>query len=154
MTPPIVYAESSAVFAWLSGEPAGDEVESVMAAANGIVTSDLTIVECERALIRAWALNLISEVERVDRTGLLSRAAESWTRLRVDEETIVRARRPFPVEPVRAFDAVHLASALSARVGAPDLTVLTLDERIRKNAERLGFDILPATDRRGTRHDL
>ncbi len=145
MTPPIIYAESSAVIAWLSGEPGAEGVESVLTAANGIVTSDVTIVECERALIRAWALHLISEVDRVDRTGLLSRAAENWTHLHVDEQTIERARRPFPVEPVRAIDALHLASALTARAVAPNLALLTLDQRIRENAERLGFDVLPAT---------
>jgi hypothetical protein len=150
VTPSIVYAETSAVLAWLTGEPQGTHVASIMTEADRIVTSQLTLVECERALIRAWALHLISEVERVDRVMKLDRASERWTRMVVDDEAAQRARRPFPVEPVRAVDALHLASALLARSTAADLVILTLDQRIRENATRLGFDVLPIHDpRRG-----
>jgi hypothetical protein len=147
VTPPlVVYVESSAVLAWLVGEPRGKEVASLMAGADRIVTSQLTLVECERALIRSWALHLISEVERVDRSTRLERANERWIRLRVDEEAVERAGRPFPIEPVRALDALHLVGALTARSAAPDLVFLTLDQRIRENASRLGFDVLPLHD--------
>jgi hypothetical protein len=143
-----VYVESSAVLAWLMGEPRGSEVASIMARADRIVTSQLTLVECERALMRSWALHWISEVERVDRSRGLVQASERWTQLRVDEEAMERARRPFPVEPVRALDALHLVSALTARGKAPNLLFLTLDQRISENAERLGFDVLPAATAR------
>ena len=50
-------------------------------------------------------------------------------------------------EPLRTLDALHLASALSARSSAPGLVFLTLDERLRKNAKLLGFGLLPAARR-------
>lgn len=139
----LLYAESSAVLTWLLGQQGGDEVAAELRNAQGVIASDLTLVECERALIRAWSSGLISEAERVDQSAALARIAIHWTRLRVDEEVVERARRPFPIEPVRTLDALHLACALVARSVAPDLRLLTLDQRVRENGERLGFRTVP-----------
>ena len=48
-----LYAESSAVLAWLFEEDAADSVEEAFDRAEGVVASDLTLVECDRALMRA-----------------------------------------------------------------------------------------------------
>jgi len=137
----VLYAESSAVLTWLLGESGGDEIVAELRRARGVVASDLTLIECERALIRAWSAGVLSEAERVDQSAALARVSAHWTRLRVDEEVVERARRPFPIEPVRTLDALHLASALVARSVAPDLRLLTRDQRIRENAERLGLRV-------------
>jgi hypothetical protein len=50
---------------------------------------------------------------------------------------------PFPVGPVRALDALHLATALAARAAAPDVRVLSPDQRVRENAARFGFAVVP-----------
>jgi hypothetical protein len=94
-------------------------------------------------LIRAWCTGLISEAEQVDQSAVHARAATHWIRLRVDEEVIERARRPFPIEPIRTLDALHLASALVARSAAPELWLLTLDQRVRENGVWLGFVTVP-----------
>ena len=139
----MLYAESSAVLAWLLGQSAGEAVASALGDADGVVASDLTLVECERVLIRAWASGLMNEAGRADQSAALSRAAAHWTVLRVDVDVIERARRPFPIEPVRTLDALHLASALVARSAVPGLGLLTLDPRVRENAGRLGFRTAP-----------
>jgi predicted nucleic acid-binding protein len=139
----LLYAESSAILAWLFGEGPGAEVTRVLGDSDGVIASDLTVVECERVLIRAWNSGLINEVERSDQSSALTRVAAHWSRLRVDEVVVERARRPFPIEPVRTLDALHLASALVARSVAPGLRLLTLDQRIRENGERLGFVVVP-----------
>jgi hypothetical protein len=56
---------------------------------------------------------------------------------------VERARLPFPHEPIRTLDALHIASALIGRAAIPDLALLTLDDRIRTAAKELGFKILP-----------
>jgi hypothetical protein len=56
-----------------------------------------------------------------------------------------RAEDPFPSEPVRTLDAIHLASALFLRQAFPDLTVLSADDRVRANAAQLGFDVEVST---------
>jgi hypothetical protein len=139
----VVYAESSAVLTWLLGETGGDEIVTELRRARGVIASDLTVVECERASIRAWSTGVMSESERVDQSAELARVSAHWTRLRVDEEVVERARRPFPIEPVRMLDALHLATALVARSAAPNLCILTRDQRVRENAERLGLATVP-----------
>lgn len=141
--PGVVYAESSAVLAWLLGQDRGDEVEEALAGAEGVVASELTVVECERVLIRAWSTGLLPEAHHRDQSAYLARVVSHWTRFRMDDDVVERSRRPFPVEPIRTLDAVHLASALVARSAVPRLKLLTLDQRVRENAQRLGFETLP-----------
>lgn len=139
----MVYAESSAVLAWLLGDDRGEAAGGILRGATGVVASDLTLVECERVLIRAWSVGQLTEAEGADHRAVLGRAAQHWTRMRMGDEVVERALRPFPIEPVCTLDALHLASALVARSAAPGLSILSLDARVRENAERLGFTTVP-----------
>jgi len=139
----ILYAESSAVVAWLLGEAAGSAVRGLLAGADGVVTSELTLVECDRVLIRAQATGVVPEAVVASRRQRLNAAAAQWTVLALGPEVMDRARRPFPAEPVRALDAIHLASALVARGELPDLALVSLDERVRRNGADLGFEVGP-----------
>ncbi len=138
-----LYAESSAVLAWLLDESSAHEVRKLLAAAEVIVASDLTLIECDRVLIRAAALGELTEVEAADRRAHLVSAASHWHLLRVAPEIVDRARQPFPGEPVRALDAIHLASVLTARAAIVGLELLAVDDRVRKAAIKLGLDLLP-----------
>ena len=55
-----LYAESSAVLAWLLGERAGHRVRELLRRADLVVASDLVLIECDRVLIRAVTLGDIS----------------------------------------------------------------------------------------------
>lgn len=138
-----VYAESSAVLAWLLGEPAADPVRKILQESESIAASDLTLVECDRTLIRAVAMGEMSEVAAADRRASLSEAAMRWYFWRLDSEIVLRARKAFPAEPVRTLDALHLASALQVRATLPGLELLSLDDRIRRAAKQLGFRVRP-----------
>jgi PIN domain nuclease of toxin-antitoxin system len=59
-----VYAESGAVLAWLLGEESGQSVREVLRHAVLVTASDLTLVECDRVLIRAVTMGEIDEVAR------------------------------------------------------------------------------------------
>jgi hypothetical protein len=139
-----LYAESSAVLAWLLGEAAGAQVREVLAGAVLVIASDLTLIECDRVLIRATTLGDISEATAADRRAHLNAAAAHWHVLRIGAEIVDRARQPFPGEPVRTLDAIHLASTLAARSAVPGLELLSLDDRIRTVARRLGLPLQPA----------
>ena len=138
-----LYAESSAVLAWLFDEPAAGLVRSALAGAELVVASDLTIVECDRVLYRAAAVGELSEADAADRRAHLVTAAAHWHVLRLGPEIIDRARQPFPGEPIRTLDALHLASALVARGAVAGLELLSLDERLRRTARLLGVRVLP-----------
>jgi len=94
-------------------------------------------------LIRAVTAGRVSEAHAADRRARLNNAAQGWAMLRLEAEVVDRARRPFPCEPVRTLDAVHLASALQARELVPGTALLSLDDRIRAAGRALGFQVLP-----------
>lgn len=139
-----LYAESSAVLAWLLGDSAGEPARDALASAELVVASDLTLVECDRVLVRGLALGRWREVDVQDRRRVITSAASGWHLLAVTDEVLERSRRPFPLEPVRTLDALHLATALMARSAVPELAVLSLDDRVRRNARELGFSVSPA----------
>lgn len=139
----IRYVESSAALAWLLSEPPSGEVRAQLAGAERLVASELTLLECERTLLRAVTGGRVAEAAAASLRATLARAAATWSLLVIDREVLARAARPFPHEPVRMLDALHLASALRARAFLPELELLSLDERVRSNARALGFVVAP-----------
>lgn len=142
----ILYAESSAILAWLLGEEGSGKSRGALAGAELIFTSELTLIECERVIIRATTLGRLAEAVAADRRAMLRQLAEHWIVFHIDAEIVERARHPFPKEPVRTLDAIHLATAIAARAAVPGVALLSLDERIRDTARELGFSTLPGTD--------
>ena len=138
-----VYAESSAVLAWLLGEETGHSVREVLRHAELVMASDLTVIECDRVLIRAVTIGEIDEAAAADRRAHLNAAAGHWHLWRVNSDVVERARRPFPTEPIRTLDAIHLASALAVRSAVPGVELLSLDDRIRRAGKELGFHVRP-----------
>lgn len=131
------------MLAWLLGESAGADVRGLLSEAEHLLASDLTLVESERVLIRAVHEGRVDEATASDRRARLRRAASHWHLLRLQGEIIDRARRPFPTEPIRTLDALHLAAALVAAAAVPDLALLSLDQRVRRCGQELGFEVLP-----------
>ena len=89
-----VYAESSAVLAWLLDEDSAPEIRKLLAAQDLIVASDLTLIECDRVLLRAASLGELTEAEAADRRGHLTETSSHWQILRISPEVVDRARRP------------------------------------------------------------
>jgi predicted nucleic acid-binding protein len=139
-----LYAESSAVLAWLLDEESGATVREALAAEQIVVASDLTLIECDRVLHRAAALGELTEADAADRRAYLATIATHWTLLRIGPEVVERARHPFPGEPIRTLDAIHLASLLVARSALAGLALLSLDARVRSAAGRLGIELRPS----------
>lgn len=139
----ILYAESSAVLAWLLGEPRAALSEQALRDASLVVTSTLTSAECSRAILRGAALGAISRA----RAQALVRTLGEWDagcdRLEIGDRVLARASAPFPCEPLRTLDAIHVASAalIQAELGA--VTLLSYDDRVRANAAALGMSLLP-----------
>ncbi len=106
-----VYFETSSVLRWLFGEPDAEMIASIIDGAEHVVTSVLTALETQRALIRAETLGLLSpaDVERL--RGRFSAASMQWSVLSVTDEVLFRAGKPFPRETARSLDAVYRAPA-------------------------------------------
>lgn len=138
-----LYAESSAVLAWLLREQRGPRVRQELSSASSVVTSDLTIIECDRALLRARALGELNDVTLAARQAQLAEASGEWDTLRIAPDVVERARRSFPGGPVWSLDAIHLASLLLVRSAVPNLRLLSLDDRVRRAAFDIGIPVVP-----------
>lgn len=104
-----------------------------------VLTATLALVECNRALVRVESQSLMTQGDRHRLRGLLIRECARWALFELTESIGTRAGEPFPVEPVRSLDAVHLATALEAQELYPDLEVLSFDQRILDNLVPLGL---------------
>jgi predicted nucleic acid-binding protein len=134
-----LYAESSAILAWLLGEPGSNRIVKQIDEAETVVTSVLTVLEIERALIRAAGQGLCTAAEAQKLRGMFARVTRSWVMMEISGEVLRGAATAFPVEPVRTLDALHLSTALVFVQAFPGLRLLTLDRRIESNARALGL---------------
>jgi predicted nucleic acid-binding protein len=105
------------------------------------VTSALTFAEASRALIRARVAGRITSAD--ERSAL--RALQTFERrcavVAVTDDVLTRAGRPFPVEPIRTLDAIHLATAELLGEAPQLVTLVTRDDRVRENAWALGYRV-------------
>lgn len=131
------------MLSWLLAENSSGTVRTLLSEADLVIASDLTLIECDRVLIRAITTKQISEGQVSDRRAMLARVSEHWSVFRVDSDIVARARQPFPHEPIRTLDAIHLATAIVARNLVPEIQLLTLDKQVRICGAQLGFEILP-----------
>jgi hypothetical protein len=98
----------------------------------------------DRVLLRAAALKELTEADAADRRAHLIAAAAHWHVLRIAAEMVDSAGQPFPGDPIRTLDAIHLASLLVARSAVVGLRLLSLDERVRQATKGLGVAVEPA----------
>lgn len=138
----MLYIETSAVLTWLFGEPEGKHVVNAVNAAERVLTSTLTVLETERALIRAVRTEVLTEVKAARLRKVFRDNLRGWELMEITSEIQARAAAPFPVEPVRSLDALHLATGLSFVEIYGDLQFLSFDSRILANLGPLGFQTL------------
>ena len=139
----ILYVESSAILAWLLGEPTATVAMHELGAAASIVTSSLTSVECARGLARARALGRITAGDELAALRMFDEAEASWDVYDLSERVVTRARASFPAEPIRTLDALHLATAQVFHQELGDVSVLSFDQRIRDNSIAMGMTVRP-----------
>ena len=133
------YIESSALVAALL-ERDSKALESVRTPGRK-VTSALTIAETARAILRARATARLTTGEEQAAVGALRRFELRCYVVGVTDAVLARVRRPFPIEPIRTLDAVHLATTEMIDEPPPLVVVVTRDVRVRENAEALGYAV-------------
>lgn len=137
----MLYAETSAVLRWLLRQEHGEQVRLELARAERVAASQLTPLECRRVLAR-----LTPELDASSNATLrqmLFDAVRRWVLLEIDQPVRDRAGEPFPIEPVRALDAIHLATCIEIERALGPVSVLSVDQRVRHNALRLGLRVVP-----------
>ncbi len=137
----MLYAETSAVLRWLLNQEYGEEVRLELERSERVASSCLTPLECRRVLSR---LTLeLSPRDNATLRQMLFEATRHWLLIEMDQPVRDRAGESFPVEPVRALDAIHLATCIELERSLGPISVLSVDQRVRVNATRLGLRVLP-----------
>jgi hypothetical protein len=133
------YIESSALLAALLERDVSARV--ALRGAGRSVTSALTMAEAARAILRARAGGRLTADDERAAVRALGRFERRCYVMAVTDAVLARVRRPFPVEPVRTLDAVHLATV--ELLGEPPalVTIVTRDVRVRDNARALGYAV-------------
>jgi predicted nucleic acid-binding protein len=110
------------------------ELEERLAASRILVTSRLTLVESARALHRLRQAGTVSETRLSDAARALDAL---WARCEIWELTPAvceLASQVVPARPVRALDALHLATYLLARRRLGDVELVSADQRLLEAA--------------------
>ncbi len=135
----VTYVESSAlVRALLDRDTA---VANALDAPGRHVTSAVTFAEAQRALVRARMAGRIDPRAEAALSEHLERRSARFEILAVTTGVLERAGRPFPVEPVRTLDAIHLATLELLGEPPKHVRVVTRDERVAANARALGYAV-------------
>lgn len=135
-----VYVDTSALLGILFGEPRRLRIWSRITSA---VASELIAVECLRTIDRARIRLALPDSEVELRRSMVLEAVESFRLVPVGPSILRRAAGAFPT-PLGTLDAIHLASALWARVRVEDLSFATHDQELAAAARALGFAVYGA----------
>ena len=133
------YIESSAlVAAVLEGDTAA---KASIRAQGQRVTSALTVAETSRAVLRARLSRRITAQQERAAMLTLQRFTRRCHMVSITEAILAHVGRPFPVEPIRTLDAIHLATAEALGDPSALVTIVTRDLRVRDNATALGHPV-------------
>lgn len=133
----IRYVETSALLAGLLESDAS--ARRALSGAGRIITSALTHAEAGRAVQRARATARIGAADANKIALALRLFAETCETVPVGDEVLARLSLPFPVEPVRSLDAIHLATVELLGLPPSSVTVVTRDARVRANTRSMGW---------------
>jgi hypothetical protein len=101
----------------------------------------LTLTEASRAVLRARGSGRITEQQQRAALFSVQRFARQCHIVSVSETILARAARPFPVEPIRTLDALHLATVEALGYAPAFVALVTRDLRVRENALALGYSV-------------
>ena len=107
------------------------------------LSSELTRVEALRTIDRARIRLGLTDAEVARQRGDVLATLDAFHIARLDQAVLERAAEPFPTM-LRTLDALHLATALLARLDHADLVLATHDETLAMGGRALGFRIVGA----------
>jgi hypothetical protein len=111
----ILYLETSALVKLFIPEPGSDDVDALWDGADQLLASRISVVEGRAALAGAHRAGRISASQHaLAKTGLAGRLREVQM-VGLTEEIARAAGEHAELHALRAYDALHLASALEAR---------------------------------------
>lgn len=118
--------------------PVADRYEKMPA----ILAAHHAVTECASAFCRLEREGKLSPVQLADILENLHEESRTWNRVQMSSSLERCAIRCLRIHPLRAMDALHLASALMITADNPRACVFhTLDVRLSEAAAKEGFPL-------------
>jgi uncharacterized protein len=137
--------DTSAIMSLIAREPLSGDVLKLLREDGGIVVWWTTRVECVSAISRRAREGLLGPEGETLARVLLGDLSGGWTEVQPSARLRALAEQVLAAHPLRAADALQLASA---RIWCGDeprgRPFVCLDERLRTAASRAGFAVFPA----------
>lgn len=134
----IAYFDTSAIVPLLIDEPGTSRSREVWVAAERLVSVRLARVEASAALAQAMRSGRISRPQHRSSAAALDPLLDQLELVDVDDDLVRRAADVAESRSLRAYDAVHLAAALT--VASEDLVFVAGDRPLLGAAEASGIN--------------
>jgi hypothetical protein len=136
--------DSSAIIPLCLREKTSEAIKGLMKDDEDIVVWWTTRIECLSALSRRQREGVLPSSDEAKARTVLSALAATWSEVQPTETVRLRAERLLSIHPLRAADALQLASALIWAQETPrGLDFVCLDQNLREAALKEGFSVLP-----------
>ena len=146
--PEPVYLDASALVRLFVPEPESDALNEALVGAEDVIISDLALTEMASALGRRVREGRLPQAEARRLQREAEKLAAACRRAELTPPIHRRAERLLLSSgqvPLRALDALHLATALDADVA----TIVTFDPQLRAVATAQSLHVVPDVARRG-----
>ena len=127
-----IYLETSALLRVIFSQNESEKIIVQMQKANHIITSRLTLVETERAIIRLTLDHPAIDKKRSDLERDLRQIFARVDFVEIDQKVCDLATRISPKSRIRSLDAIHLSTYQILRQHDPAIEMLTCDDKIRQ----------------------
>jgi uncharacterized protein len=140
----ILYLDSSALVKRYFDEEESEEVISLWISANALATSAVAYAECLAAVGRKARETALNEESRESIEDAFRRDWAAMIRLDVTRDVDGSIDRLAALHPLRGFDLIHLASALTLRERRPQgFLFACFDDRLLTAARQEGLETFP-----------
>jgi len=138
-----LYLDTSALIKLLVDEPGAEEARRAYSEAGGIRTTAIALVEATAALVRMHKGKRLTPTQLSLDAGAEREYYNSGSSLAINDGLLTKAAETSRSHSLRAYDAVHLAGALSFAEGE-QLDFACWDKELRAAAHDHGLSLLPA----------
>ena len=134
--------DSSALVALCLAQPASKAARAALTTDPDLVVWWGSTVECASAIARLHLEELLTASGESAARALLDTLRRTWFEVQPGDSVRAQAMRLVRLHPLRAADALQLAAAIEWAGSPASGAFVTFDERLRRAAEREGFDVV------------
>ncbi len=134
--------DASAIIPLVLEQPASERARTLIASDSDVVVWWGTPVECASAFARLRREGRLSETQEATVSRRLGGMRAGWFEMTPGDQLRAQALRVLRLHPLRAADALQLASALEWSGMPANGTMVTFDTRLALAAEREGLSVV------------